>query len=77
MAAISTHLHDKPYQVATTMDPAKPHRKWDHRGTHYAPSHRSAAYNAYKGDGDIVSESTGAVGVVYLFSCGLSVQVHL
>lgn len=77
MAAISTHLHVRPYQVAVTTDPALPYDKWKQLGINYAPTHRSAAYAVYKGDGDIVGESTGFMGVVFLFSCGLSVQVHI
>ena len=77
MAAISTHLHDKPYLVATTTKPDLIHRKWNHLGTLQAPSHRAAAYAAYKETGDIVGQSNNVHGVVYLFSCGLSICVSL
>jgi hypothetical protein len=70
-------IPDKPYQVASTTDPSLPYRKWNHHGTCYAPTHRSAAYNTYKGNGDIIDELTGSHGVIFRFSCGLSVSVGL
>jgi hypothetical protein len=75
MAAVSTHLHNKPYQVANTTDPTLIFRKWNHLGNHYCPSPRSAAYSAYKGEGHIESESYGAGGIIYRFSCGLYISV--
>jgi len=53
MAAISTHLDLKPYQVAVATDPTLPMRKWNwHRGTMWAVSAKSAAYEVNK-SGDI------------------------
>lgn len=77
MIPISTHLHAKPYQVATTTDTSLPFRKWDHRGTFWAPSHRSAAYDAVDGHGDIVGGKLGEHGSYYRFASGLWVCVHL
>jgi hypothetical protein len=77
MAAISTHLHHRPYQVATATDLNLPHRKWRHHGTFRAPTHRSAAYDVYKGIGNVIDEFAGPHGIIYRFSCGLFVCVGL
>jgi hypothetical protein len=71
MAAISEHLHTRPYQVATSTDPDLPLHKWSHRGTQHAVSHRSAAF--LFGTGTPV-ESCSATGVVFAFP-GLYVHV--
>ncbi len=73
MASVSSHLHTRPYRVATTTEPSQPFRKWDHIGIRHAVSHRSAAFLAT--EGDIVGESSGEQGVVFEFSTGLFVQV--
>lgn len=77
MIPISTHLHLKAYQVATTTNPDLPYRKWDHLGTVYAVTHRSAALNIYKGEGEIVDERTTRDSVVFVFSCGMFISVKL
>lgn len=44
MTSVSTHLHRKPYQVATARDPTLPFRKWDRLGTHWDVTALNAAY---------------------------------
>lgn len=56
-AQISTHLNDKPFQVAVTNDPKLPLRKWDHKGTCYAKSAKSAAFKY--GDGEFIGVQNG------------------
>jgi hypothetical protein len=69
MAAISTHLDPKPYQVAISHDRDLPLRKWKHVGVIGAPSHREAAYRAGV-MGNLVREYPSPHGVVYEFLCG-------
>jgi hypothetical protein len=69
MAAISTHLHHKPFQVAVAADKALPLRKWNHLGTLGAVSSREAAYRAGV-PGNIIRESASAHGIVYEFLGG-------
>lgn len=86
MASISTHLHRRPYQVAVTNDPRQLFRKWDHLGTYYAPTHRSAAAAAYKGGGSLTDldceakqrteiHATAKCRALFRSSCGLFISV--
>lgn len=79
MIPISEHLHDRPYQVATTTDPSLPFRKWNHRGTFYAPTHLSAAFKALTDEDGTVDEADTTVhpGIVFRTSSGLYFHVHL
>lgn len=79
MSKISTHLDDKPYQVAVTIDPTLPVRKWDHKGTVWAVSSLSAAYKfaqLWKISGDAKDHpSVDADSIVYNFN-GQYIRVH-
>ena len=66
-AQISSHLNDKPYQVAVTTDINLPLRKWNHKGTVYDKSNLSAAYKY--GDGKLLGNSNpkNEKGGIYKF----------
>lgn len=73
---ITSHLQNKPFQVATSIDRNLPIRKWNHIGTVWSVSSKTAAYDAYEGCGVLVNESTGEGGRgVYEFSDGILVSV--
>jgi hypothetical protein len=76
MAAISTHLNQKAYQIAVTRDFSLPLRKWDHKGTCWAVSARSAVYIA-RGElkGDIVKTHAMFDGVACEFADGVFMRV--
>ena len=79
-AEISRHLHEKPWQVATSEDSSLPIRKWDHLGTVWAVSAKSAAYQARADKkGDIVRTLTlpgDSEAIAFEFSDGSFVRVH-
>lgn len=62
---VSEHLHPRLYQVATSTDPDLPFRKWNQRGSHYAVSHRSAAFRFLHGDPSAEFTVQHLPGVVY------------
>ena len=66
MAAISTHLHHKPYQVAISKIRYAELRKWNHLGTTHCESHATAAYK--HGEGAFVRELPSPHGVVFQFT---------
>lgn len=70
MAAISEHLMPRRYSVSISTDRALPYRKWNHLGSFYAPTARSAAYKAHE-KGYIVVDD----GEVFVFSDGTFVRV--
>lgn len=68
-------MNENPYQVAVSSDKSLPHRKWNHLGTVWAVSHRSAAYASGKGSGDVIAEHPGEHGVVFEFPGSVFVKV--
>lgn len=73
MAAISTHLDARPYQVASSRELDLEFRKWDHLGTHRRVTARDAAMRV--GQGDVVCEHVRHDRLVFEFSGGLFVAV--
>lgn len=78
MAAISTHLDVKPYQVAVSKDKNLLFRKWNHlAGFFYQPTHMSAAYAAKNYKCEIVRSQIGfgETGIIFEFADGEFVHV--
>jgi hypothetical protein len=79
-AAISHHLDKKPWEVAVSKDSSLPVRKWNHLGTVWAASAKSAAYQARADEkGEIVRTLTlpgDSEAVVFEFPDGSFVRVH-
>lgn len=75
MAAISTHLHNRPFQVATTTDIKLPLRKWNHLGIIWGVSHRTAAYVAMQFQHCLVQEFMCYDGLTFQFANGQYVRV--
>jgi hypothetical protein len=76
MAAISTHLHHRPYQVSVTKDPNLPYRKWRHlHGTKWAVSHKQALVVA--GIPGSIVRVLNRPELVFEFSTGDFVRVTL
>ena len=75
MTSISNHLHVKPYQVAFSHDENLILRKWDHRGTINAVTHREAAYKASEYKYNIVREFSRLDGTIFVLSNGQFIRV--
>ncbi len=69
-----------PWQVAVCRDATLPTRKWNHLGTFWAPTSRSAAYDAarkYPTAREVVRSFAGVgESIVYEFDNGLFIRVH-
>lgn len=73
MAAISTHLHRKPFQVAVSADMELEFRKWNHLGTRWDVSPRNVAHKV--GEGAVLAEHARHGRLVFSFSTGQFVSV--
>jgi hypothetical protein len=81
---ISIHLNHKPFQVAVSTDPTLPLRKWNHIGTVWHVSSRSAVFHFRSGESwgtpgrhdDPSSEAPGFDGgVIYGYPDGQFIHV--
>jgi hypothetical protein len=74
MAAISTHLHNRRFQVAISENKDLPLRKWNHIGTVEAVTSISAAYKVV--DSTIKTSHPGFEGgVIFEFENGQFVSI--